>query len=82
MRAGFGVHPVSTLWLARSWAPSPCCIVRMRVTIFIRLAISGISSQTCTPSRLEEIALKSPRFSDGASGLGSNVSCCGGPPAM
>src|SRR6187455_145432 len=33
------------------------------------------------PGTLVWIGRKAPRTSSGASGLGSNVSCCGGPPA-
>src|SRR5688572_17965132 len=40
----------------------------------------GNSSETWMPATLVAIGLNSPRISAGASGLGSNVSCCGGPP--
>ena len=47
----------------------------------ISRACSGKSSETCTPGTAVEIALSGPRNSAGASGLGSYVSCCGGPPS-
>ena len=43
-------------------------------------AVRGSSSQKRIPGTLVAIDLNSPRISAGASGLGSNVSCCGGPP--
>ena len=43
-------------------------------------AVRGISSPTWTPVTDVAMGLKSPRISGGASGLGSHVSCCGGPP--
>ena len=42
--------------------------------------IRGNSSQIWMPGTLVWIGLNSPRISAGASGLGSKVSCCGGPP--
>ena len=44
-------------------------------------ACSGSSSETWTPGTAVEIALSGPRNSAGASGLGSYVSCWGGPPS-
>ena len=52
---------------------------RTQILSIIR-AVRGISSPTWMPGTLVAIGLNSPRTSAGASGLGSQVSCCGGPP--
>ena len=44
------------------------------------LAERGNSSPMRTPGTLVAMAPNSPRAGDGPSGLGSHVSCCGGPP--
>ena len=44
-------------------------------------AIFGINSVTWKPGSLVAIGLNSPRISSGASGFGSMVSSCGGPPS-
>ena len=56
------------------------CIERITVSLSAALATRGNNSQKCIPGTLVRIGLKSPRISTGASGLGSKVSCCGGPP--
>ena len=43
-------------------------------------AVRGSSSQNWMPGTLVEMGLNGPRISNGRRGLGSNVSCCGGPP--
>ncbi len=43
-------------------------------------AVRGMNSLICTPGSLVEIGKNSPRTSDVASGLGSNVSWCETPP--
>ena len=68
------------LCVPRSWAASPWVIER---TTVIRSAICAVCtsfSLKCTPDRLVGIVPMSPRYSSGASGLGSNVSCCAQPP--
>src|SRR5689334_12550457 len=44
------------------------------------LAILGINSETLRPGTLVAIGANGPRTSAGASGLGSKVECCAGPP--
>ena len=44
-------------------------------------AVFGINSPMSRPGVCEAIGFKSPRTSSGASGFGSQVSCCGGPPS-
>src|SRR5437588_5159595 len=43
-------------------------------------AVFGISSPTRTPGKEVAMEPNGPRISAGALGLGSQVSCCGGPP--
>ena len=55
-------------------------IERIKATRCICFAVSGSSSLTCRPGTLVGIEPIVPRISAGASGFGSKVSCCGGPP--
>ena len=50
------------------------------MTLSITRAIRGRPSQIRSPGTLVSIEPISPWISSGASGLGSNVSCCGGEP--
>ncbi len=43
-------------------------------------AVRGSNSEIIMPGIVVAIGRKSPRISAGASGLGSQVECCGGPP--
>ena len=74
--------PVLIQYPADSWFGSS---VEKERTIARRSAIAavrGSSSQNWVPGTLVEIGEKIPRISAGASGLGSNVSYCDGPPLM
>src|SRR5579862_6444200 len=53
---------------------------RMMENFFIACAVRGSSSEICTPGTVVGMALKLPRTSDGASGLGSKVSSWLAPP--
>ena len=68
------------LWVPRSWAASPWVIDRTTVILSAMPAVLASFSLNCTPVSLVSIALKSPRYSSGESGLGSNVSCWAQPP--
>lgn len=58
----------------------PVVIERMTHIRWARAAVRGRSSLNCTPGTLVAIGRNGPRISIGAAGLGSKVSCCGGPP--
>ena len=58
----------------------PVVIERMTHIRWARAAESGRSSLNCRPGTLVAIGRNGPRISIGAAGLGSKVSCCGGPP--
>ena len=55
-------------------------IVRMIASRSVMRAVCGSVSQMRMPGTFVAMDLKVPRISSGASGFGSNVSCCGGPP--
>lgn|GEM_PF-605800 len=59
----------------------PVVIERMMQSSSACRATAGRSSQNCSPGTLVAIGRNAVRISAGASGFGSNVSCCGGPPA-
>src|SRR5579872_4833541 len=82
MSDGFGCHPVSSVWQARSCAPSLCETVRTRVTLSITLAMLGISPQRLRPGTFVLICPSSLFIPAGASSFGSNVSYCDGPPSI
>ena len=56
------------------------CIERMTLSLSATFATRGNSSQKCMPGTFVRMGSNSPRISSGASGFGSKVSCCGGPP--
>src|SRR5262249_14244395 len=62
------------------WALSLVTTARRTARRSVRVATRGISSLTRSPGVRVAMVPKPPRISAGASGLGSNVSCCGGPP--
>lgn len=62
------------------WAWMSVVIERISATRCICFAVRGRSSLTCRPGTLLRIEPIVPRTSAGASGFGSKVSCCGGPP--
>ncbi len=68
------------------WPPAPgkSRMVRLRRMEYLSaiLAIMGSSSPIWMPGTLVGIGLTLPRIFAGASGFGSNISCCGGPPGM
>ena len=64
------------------WALSLVCIALSTAQRLAWAANSGINSPTCKPGTLVGIEPNSPRISALVSGLGSQVSCCGGPPAI
>src|SRR5579862_3239273 len=53
---------------------------RIMENFFMACAVRGRSSEICTPGTVVGMALKLPRISDGASGLGSKVSSWLAPP--
>jgi len=63
------------------WASISVVIERMTLSRWATLAVYGRVSQKWTPGIRVGIDRKLSRISEGASGLGSKVSCCGGPPA-
>ena len=67
-------------WKA-SCAPADPTRERTNANRSARPATFGISSETWRPGILVAIGSNSPRTSRGASGFGSMVSCCGGPPS-
>src|SRR5712691_11150634 len=77
--------PVCTMYWAvlcslRNCGPAGWCIVRTIAYLSARCASRGRYSQTQKPGTALEIAPYSARTPTGASGLGSQVSCCDGPP--
>ena len=56
-------------------------MVRTTANRSARAARRGRYSQNRTPGSRVAVVPYSPRISAGASGLGSQVSCCGGPPS-
>ena len=64
----------------RPWSLCSCHMVRTRADLSIHLAAVGSSSEKRTPGRVVGMVPNSPRMSSGASGFGSNVSSCAGPP--
>ncbi len=62
-------------WLALGWLKE-----RINATRSSTRADIGRSSPMRMPSTLVAIAPNSPRAGEGASGLGSQVSCCAWPP--
>jgi hypothetical protein len=58
----------------------PCETLRMRHNSFIIRANRGKCSVTRTPGRAVGMVANSPRISGGASGFGSKLSMCDGPP--
>ena len=63
-----------------AWLLLSLCIERMTLSLSATFATRGKSSQKCIPGTLVRMGSNSPRISSGASGFGSKVSCCGGPP--
>jgi hypothetical protein len=63
------------------WASISVVIDRMILRRWATLAVQGRVSQKWVPGIRVAIERNVSRISDGASGLGSKVSCCGGPPA-
>ncbi len=63
-----------------SWLSSRVERERMTASLSACRAVRGNSSLKRMPGTFVLIGLNGPRISAGASGLGSNVSCCGGPP--
>jgi hypothetical protein len=78
--AAGGVRPVSDSAAAELWLRIGWCRPRTRASRPMTGADSGRCSQTRTPGTTVAIVWYSPRISAGASGLGSNVSRCDGPP--
>ena len=68
------------LWVPRSWAASPCVIERQTEILSATFAVSFISSEKTSPSRLVFTVPNGPLDSIGASGLGSNDSWADMPP--
>src|SRR5262245_59446402 len=55
-------------------------MLRMIASRSVSRAVRGINSPMLVPGTTVSMGLNSPRTSAGASGLGSQVECCGGPP--
>src|SRR6476620_10650058 len=71
-RAGLGRYPVNMLCVPRSWAASPWVIERMTVILSAICAVLGSVSLKTSPSSFVFTTPSSPRYSNGAYGLGSN----------
>src|SRR2546427_9669333 len=63
------------------WPLSACEWLRTMVNLSLIFAHCLQCSVKITPGDFVEIVLNGPRISMGASGLGSHMSCCGGPPS-
>jgi 4-amino-4-deoxy-L-arabinose transferase-like glycosyltransferase len=76
-----GSWPVSMKQPLVEWEWIPVVIDRITHSRWAMAAVRGSSSQNAVPGTLVDTGRNGPRISTGAPGLGSNVSCCGGPPA-
>ena len=72
--------PVNKRCGAVVWFTSVWVIDRIKQTLSSRRAMPGRCSHTRTPGRAVWMVENSPRYSTGASGFGSRVSCWAGPP--
>src|SRR3954464_4369037 len=78
--AGLGRYPVNMLCVPRSWAASPWVIERQTVILSATWAVFCMNSLKTSPSSLVFPVPSGPRYSIGASGLGSNDSWAAMPP--
>ncbi len=82
---GSSLRPVCTMYIdalcsLRNCGAAVWCIVRTIENRSTLAASLGRYSQKWTPLTRVAVVPYSPRISEGASGLGSHVSCCEGPP--
>ena len=73
-------NPVKIQCNPAIWSDVSCVRLRKIATLSIARPSLGISSETEIPGITVDIALTSVRYPVGASGLGSSVSMCDGPP--
>src|SRR5215213_4366424 len=75
-------NPVSIQWLPLVWSPDPWATLRTTAILSAIRACRGISSPNWRPGTLVRLAPNGPRTCGTASGFGSQVSWCPGPPLI